>query len=62
MSLLVYNEKTKKLETKLGWQEIFEPFAGYKAIVEIIKYVVVQVNSPGNLSQDDGENIKKIIE
>ena len=62
MSLLIYNEKTNKLESNLGWQDLFDPFRNYKAVWAIIRYVVDQVSSTGNLSQDDSENIKTIIE
>ena len=62
MSLLAYNEKTKKLESKFEWQDLIDPFITYKAAWALFKYVVAQVNSTGNLSQDDGENIRTIIE
>ena len=59
---LVYNEKTKKLESKFGWEDIIDPSSPYKAAWALIKYVVDQASSAGNLTQDDGENIRTIIE
>lgn len=63
MIRLVYNEKTKKLEpTEVGWIHLLNPLAPYMALWEGIKYVVDRFSLPGSLSQDDAENIKKILE
>ncbi|MDX2257021.1 MAG: hypothetical protein NW214_16020 [Pseudanabaenaceae cyanobacterium bins.39] len=63
MVRLVYNEKSKKFEPKeVGWGHILNPLAPYMILWEGIRYIVDRLNSPGNLSQDDAENIRKIIE
>ena len=60
---LVYNEKSKKFELReVGLGHILNPLAPYMILWEGIRYIVYRLNSPGNLSQDDAENIRKIIE
>ncbi|CAN5623903.1 hypothetical protein BH23CYA1_BH23CYA1_20950 [soil metagenome] len=61
--MLVYNEKTKTLEAKeVGWAHYLNPLAPYMILWEGVKYVVDRLSLPGSLSQDDAENIRKIIE
>lgn len=69
MTPLIYNEKTKKFESKMGWQNLLNPFAAAESASALIGYAVDQfksvlekVNSTGSLSKDDSENIKTIIE
>lgn len=70
MALLIYNEKTKRFENKMGGlQDLLNPFAVAESASALIGYatdqfksVVEKVNSTGSLSKDDSENIKTIIE
>lgn len=63
MVRLVYNEKTKKLEPReVGWIHFLDPINPYRDLWEWVKYLVDRLSSPGSLSQDDAENIKKILE
>lgn len=63
MIRFVYNNKTKKLEPKeVGWINFLNPLTPYMDLWEGIKYIVDRFSSPGSLSQDDAENIKKILE
>lgn len=63
MARLVYNEKSKKFEPiEVGWGHILNPLAPYMILWEGIRYVVDRLNSPGNLSESDADNIRKIIE
>ena len=63
MVRLVYNEKTKKFESReVGWTHLLNPLAPYMDLWEGIKYLVDRFSSPGSLSQDDAENIRKILE
>lgn len=60
--MLVYNEKTKTLEQReVGWLNYLNPLAPYMILWEGMKYVVDRLSLAGNLSQDDAENIRKII-
>lgn len=64
---LVYNEKTKKLEPVKA-QGLYR-YLGLIPQVEMLlflfegaKYIVDHLNSTGRLTEDDSENIRKIIE
>ncbi|MBW4580466.1 MAG: hypothetical protein KME42_12955 [Tildeniella nuda ZEHNDER 1965/U140] len=64
---LVYDEKTKKFELReVEWiyhVGTLVPGLGLPMMLwEGIRYIVDRFNSPGNLTQDDAENIRKIIE
>jgi hypothetical protein len=60
---LVYNEQTKKLEPQeVGWIHFLNPLAPYMDLWQWIKYLANRLSSPGSLSQDDAENIRKIFE
>lgn len=65
MVRLVYDEKTKKLEpipTEVGWTHFINPLTPCIDLWEWGKYLIDRFSSPGSLSQDDAENIKKILE
>ena len=63
MVRLIYNEKTKKLEPRdVGLIHLLNPLTPYMDLWEKIKYLVDRFSSPGSLSQDDAENIRKILE
>lgn len=63
MVRFVYNETTKKLEAKeVGLIHYINPFAPYMDVWEGMKYLIDRFSSPGSLSQDDAENIRKILE
>ena len=63
MIRLVYNEKTKKLEPKqFEWTYLLNPLSSYIDLWQLIRYVVDRFSSPGSFSEDDAENIRKIIE
>ncbi len=59
---IFYNEKTKKFETQMGWLDLIDPSLGYRTLWQLARYVVDKVSSTGNISQDDSENIRTIIE
>ena len=62
MGYLAYNEKTKQLEPKFEWAELINPWGSSQTIWAIIRYLTDKVTLLGNLSQDDSENIARVIE
>ncbi len=63
MARFVYNEKTKELEPQdVGWIYLLNPLTPYMELWQVVKSLVDRFSSPGSLSQDDSENIRKIIE